>query len=263
MPAQKFLDPGSSPAALWGSELRHYRQAAGLSQPELAQRIYCSRQLVGAMETGERPPEPDRARLCDEALRTGGALRRLLKKLRLDAFPAWFREWPTIEEQAVTMRGYSAMVVPGLLQTADYARGLLTEEAAVKARMERQAVLAREDPQPPTLRYIMDEGVLRREVGGPAVMRAQLEHLVSVASSRVTVQIVPMGVHAGLSGNFFIATLESGDSMAYVDTAARGFVLDRPEDIAALAEVFESLRSDALPKRQSLEVIRRAAEQWT
>ncbi|MBC6460735.1 multiprotein-bridging factor 1 family protein [Actinomadura sp. HBU206391] len=82
MPAQKFLDPGSSPAALWGSELRHYRQAAGLSQPELAQKIFCSRQLVGAMETGERSPEPDRAGLCDEALQTGGALRRLLEKLQ-------------------------------------------------------------------------------------------------------------------------------------------------------------------------------------
>jgi hypothetical protein len=215
------------------------------------------------METGERPPEPDRLGLCDEALQTGGALRRLLKKLSLDAFPTWFREWPKIEEQAVMIRGYEAMVVPGLLQTADYARGLLTDDAAVAARMERQAILTREEPEPPKLLYIMDEGVLYREVGDPGVMRAQLEHLVSVASSRITVQIVPTGVHAGLSGNFSIATLGSGESMGYVDTAARGFVLDRPEDISALAESFESLRSDALPKRQSLEVIKRAAEQWT
>src|SRR5262245_30918574 len=108
MPAPKSLDPGNSPAALWGSELRHYRQAAGLSQPELAQRIFCSRQLVGAMETGERPADPDRAKLCDEVLGTGGVLHRLLEKLRLDAFPAWFREWPKIESQAVTIRDYEA-----------------------------------------------------------------------------------------------------------------------------------------------------------
>lgn len=263
MPAERTLDPSSSPAALWGSELRHYRQAAGLSQPELAQRIFCSRQLVGAMETGERPPDADRARLCDEALDTGGVLHRLLEKLRLDAFPAWFREWPKIEAQARTLRDYEAMVVPGLLQTVDYARGLLTHDSAVRARMERQAILTRDKPEPPTLRYIMDEGVLHREVAGSTVMRAQLEHLISMTSSLITIQVVPVGVHAGLSGNFSIATLNSGESVGYVDTAARGFVLNKPEDVSVLMETFESLRSDALPKRQSLEVIKRAAEQWT
>lgn len=262
MPSEKPLDPGGSAAALWGSELRHYRKEAGLSQPELAQKIYCSRQLVGMMETGERPPDPSRAKLCDEELKTRGALLRLLKKLRLDAFPVWFRDWPNVEEKAVTLRGYTAMVIPGLLQTEDYARGLLINDAAVSARLERQAILTRDEPEPPTLRCILDEGVLRRQVGSPAVMRAQLEHLVSVVSSRITVQIVPMGVHAGLSGNFWLATLEGGESIGYVDTAARGLVLERLADAAALTEAFESLRGDALSQRQSLEIISRAAEQW-
>jgi hypothetical protein len=154
------------------------------------------------------------------------------------------------------------MIVPGLLQTEDYARVLLIDDGAVKARLERQAILSREEPEPPTLRYVIDEGVLRREVGTSAIMRAQMEHLLSVASSRITVQVVPMNVHAGLSGQFWIATLNGGDSMGYVDTAVRGIVLDRPEDIFSLVESFESLRSDALSRRQSLEVIQRAAEQW-
>jgi transcriptional regulator with XRE-family HTH domain len=263
VPAEKPLNPSSSPATLWGSELRHYRQQAGLSQPELAQRVFCSRQLIGAMEAGTQVPDPERVKLIDKELNTGGALFRLMEKLKLGVFPEWFREWPVAEQKAVLLRGYTAMVIPGLLQTPDYARALLLDEAKVQARMERQAILTRSEPSPPMVRLIIDEGVLRREVGSPAVMRAQLEHLISVASPRITVQVVPMGVHAGLSGNFYVATLERGESIGYVDTPARGLVMEKPADISALVETFESLREDALPKRQSLELISRTAEQWT
>ncbi len=216
------------------------------------------------METGERTPDPGRVKLCDEVLSTGGALLRLYEKLELSAFPRWFRDWPPQEEKAAEIRNYEAMVIPGLLQTPDYVRALLgDDEAAVQARLDRQAILTRKDPPPPMLRYIIDEGALRREVGGAAVMRGQLDHLVAVASSRVTVQVVPMGVHAGLSGNFQVAKLNDGELVGYVDTAARGLVLDRPEDITTLLEAFESLRTDALPMKQSLQIIKKAAEQWT
>jgi transcriptional regulator with XRE-family HTH domain len=263
MPAEKPLNPSSSPAALWGSELRHYRQAACLSQPELAQRVFCSRQLIGAMETGDQLPDPDRVKLLDKELGTGDALFRLYEKLKLGVFPEWFREWPGIEAKAVLLRGYTAMVVPGLLQTEEYARALLGDEAKVRARIERQAILTRADPPPPKLRYIFDEGVLHREVGGRDIMRAQLEHLGSISSANIIMQVVPMGVHAGLSGDFHIATLQGGESIGNVDTPARGLVMERPADITALVDVFESLREDALPRRQSLELISRAAQQWT
>jgi transcriptional regulator with XRE-family HTH domain len=263
MPAEKPLNPSSSPAALWGSELRHYRQRAGLSQPDLAQKVFCSRQTIGAMEAGIQVPDPKRVELLDEVLDTGGALLRLMEKLKLGVFPEWFREWPGAEQKAGLLRGYTAMVIPGLLQTSDYARALLIDEAKVQARMERQEILTRSEPEPPMVRMIFDEGVLRREVGSPAVMRAQLKHLVSVASARITVQVVPMGVHAGLSGDFNIATMENGESIGYVDTAVRGLVMERPTDISALVGVFESLREDALPRRQSLQLISKAAETWT
>lgn len=263
MPAEKPLSPENGPAYLWGSELRHYRQAANLSQPELAQRIFCSRQLVGAMETGGRVPDLSRVKLCDEALDTGGALQRLFTKLDLSAFPRWFRDWPPHEARAVEIRGYEAMVVPGLLQTEDYMRALLDgDEVAIQARLDRQKILTRTDPPPPRMRYLLDEGVLRREVGGPATMRAQLRHLVAVSSSRITIQIVPVGVHAGLSGNFTIAKMADGESVGYTDTAVRGLVVDRPDDMAALVESFESLRTDALPMKQSREIINRTAEEW-
>jgi transcriptional regulator with XRE-family HTH domain len=264
MPAEKPLQPENGPAYLWGSELRHYRQAANLSQPELAQRIFCSRQLVGAMETCGRVPDLGRVKLCDEALDTGGALRRLFDKLDLSAFPRWFRDWPPHEERAVEIRNYEALVVPGLLQTEAYMRALLEgDEVAIQTRIDRQTILTRTDPPPPRLRCIVDEGVLRREVGSRAIMRAQLDHMVTAISPRLTLQVVPLGIHSGLSGNFQIATLSDGASVAYVDTAVRGLVLDRPDDIAGLAESFESLRTDALPQTQSREMILRAAEQWT
>jgi hypothetical protein len=216
------------------------------------------------METGDQVPDPGRVKLIDRELDTSDALFRLYEKLKLGVFPEWFREWPGIEAAALLMRGYTAMVVPGLLQTPEYARALLGDEAKVQARIERQAILTRADPPPPKLRLIIDEGVLHREVGGREVMRAQLEHLVAIASSpHISVQVVPMGVHAGLSGDFNIATLDNGESIGYVDTAARGLVMEKPADISALVDVFEALREDALPKRQSLDLIAKAAEKWT
>ena len=263
MPAEKVLDPGRSAAALWGSELRHYRQAAKLSQPDLAQKIYCSRQLIGAMETGDRVPERTRVRECDDALATGGALQRLYKKLQLSAIPQWFRDWPPQEERALEIRSYEAMVVPGLLQTEDYIWALLEgDEVTTRIRLERQNLLTRTDPPPPMLRFILDEGVLGREVGSPATMRAQLEYLVSVVSTRITIQVVPIGVHAGLSGNFSIATLPDDELVGCTDTSVRGMVVEQPQDIAALVGAFESLRTDALPQKQSLRTIEEAAKQW-
>ncbi|WP_327048121.1 helix-turn-helix domain-containing protein [Microbispora sp. NBC_01189] len=159
-----------SPQAIWGRELRHYRAQAGLTQAQLAQKVHFSESLVSGVETGQLPASPEFARCCDEALVTGGALLRLLDWRKVQVFPAWFGEWREKEQAAVALRTYEPLVVPGLLQTDAYASALLGDETAVAARLERQAVLSRATPEPPTFRCVLDESVLHRLVGGPEVM---------------------------------------------------------------------------------------------
>ncbi|MFC5946480.1 Scr1 family TA system antitoxin-like transcriptional regulator, partial [Micromonospora harpali] len=140
-----------TPQAIWGRELRHYRKAAGLTQGQLAERIHFSESLISGVETGQLPASPEFAETCDRILNTGGALSRLLDWRKGRSFPSWFGKWHDKEQVATTLRTYQPLVIPGLLQTEAYARAVLRgDEAAVEARLHRQTILSREDPQPPT-----------------------------------------------------------------------------------------------------------------
>ncbi|MEZ0076479.1 DNA-binding XRE family transcriptional regulator [Planotetraspora sp. GP83] len=254
-----------SPQAIWGRELRHYRQEAKLTQAQLAQKVHFSESLISGIETGQLPASPEFAQSCDDALTTGGALHRLLDWRKGQVFPSWFGKWRDKEQVATTLRTYEPLVIPGLLQTKAYARVLLRgNEAAVTARLDRQLILTREDPQPPTFRCVIDEAVLYRPMGGPEVMRGQLHHLISMAGSRLSVQIVPQGMHSGLLGGFVIATLDGGSDVLYAETAVRGITTSDAEDVTAAIERFESIRTEALPLNMSLDLIKRTAEErWT
>lgn len=259
-----MVDP-YSPQAIWGRELRHYRLAAGLTQTQLAELIHYSLSLISGVESGALPASPEFAAACDKVLKTGGALTRLLDWRKGQRFPSWFGKWHETEQRATTLRWYEPLVVPGLLQTEAYARAvLLGDQTAVEARLERQAILNREDPRPPTLRCVIDEGVLHRPVGGPQVMREQLLHLINVASSRLSIQVIPHGAYDGLLGGLIIATLPGGQEVAYVETAIRGLITSEPEDVAKAEERFEIFRTEALPAGMSIDLIKRAVEErWT
>ncbi|MET8383227.1 helix-turn-helix transcriptional regulator [Streptosporangium canum] len=255
-----------TPQAIWGRELRHYRKKAGLTQGQLSEKIHFSESLISGVETGQLPASPEFAETCDGALNTGGALHRLLDWRKGQVFPSWFGEWPDKEEVATALRTYEPILVPGLLQTSEYAHEVLYgDEVAVQARLARQKIFQREDPAPPMLRCVIDEAVLHRLIGTPEIMRAQLEHLMSMVTARLSVQVVPLGgMRAGLEGGFIIATLEGGSEVAYFDTAVRGLVTNDQDDVAAAVERFEAIRIEALPLRMSMDLIRRTAEErWT
>jgi transcriptional regulator with XRE-family HTH domain len=273
-------EAGASPLALFGAELRHYRTAAGLSQEQLGERIGYSAALVGAVETARRMPTEDFTARCDVVgeLGTGGALLRLRAHLRdqlhRQVWPPWFREWPSIEREALSLRSWELAVVPGLLETAGYARAVLhgvlpdaTEEEVetqAMARLERQLILDRQDP--PMLWAIMDEGVLRRPVGTPAIMREQLDYLIEVSQRpKIKVLVVPgsAGAHVGVGGPFAIAEFRDAPDIAYLDTAAQGQIADHPEIVKACAQVFDTLRAEALPPRASLDLIAEVRDTWT
>ena len=255
-----------TPQAIWGRELRHYRKAADLTQGQLAERIHFSESLISGVEDSvSSRPARSSPKHANKILSTDGALHRLLDWRKGQALPSWFGKWRDKEQDAITLRTYEPMVMPGLLQTEAYAHALLGDDAATAARLERQAILTREDPPPPILRCVIDELALHRLVGSPEIVREQLEHLVAVANSQVSVQVVPRGcVRTGILAGFAIATLEGGIEVAYLDTAIRGLTTSDQDDVTAAVAQFEAIRIEALPLSMSIDLIKRTAEErWT
>jgi transcriptional regulator with XRE-family HTH domain len=267
MPPPKDLE-AHSPMAVWGAELRYYRNRKGWTLEQLAAATNYALGTLSAVETARRSPSEQLAKACDRALDTGGALERLrlkLKELELKAgFPAWFPPWLDVEIRASRLRTYQLSLVYGLLQTEAYASVVLGgDDQAVAARLGRQAILTREDPPPPKLHCVLDEAVLHRQIGDAATMREQLEHLMASVGSQLSIQIVPYGaVHDGLASSFTIADVD-GSQVAYVETAIRGMTLGGPEDVTAATDAWESVRTAALSQQESLQLIKKAAERWT
>ena len=166
------------------------------------------------------------------------------------------------------------MLVPGLLQTEDYARalfqarfGMTAEEVEEKvaARLKRQEILDQE--QPPALWMIVDEAVVRRPIGGHEVMREQVGRLIE-ASRRphVSIQVISsaVGAHRGLStGAFIIADFVDAPAVGYQETACQGQFIDRREDIEILADCWDTLVREALPWAASQALLEEAAKSWT
>lgn len=266
-------DPDHSMLTLFGAELQAARVASGLSREELAARINYSISLVGHVETTRRVPSLDFAQRCDQALGTAGTFARLQQHLRTAPFPSWFRPFAQYEAEAVSLRTFELALVPGLLQTAEYARAVLSTrvgaseddiEQRLAARLERQAILERDNP--PLLWVVIDECVLHRPVGGPDVMRAQVEHLADMAQQpAVVIQVVPQkaGAHEGLTGAFMIADFAESPSIVYLETALTGMVIERAADVAAIMLTYDTLKTEALPRAASLDLMREVAKTWT
>jgi transcriptional regulator with XRE-family HTH domain len=274
------LDSAASPLRVFGALLRRYRVKAGMSLEQLGARVFLSDDMVGKIENGQRAPSEQFVVACDAVaeLNTGGTLtelRELLKDyLKQRAYPGWFIRWADREAEATILRSFELVVVPGLLQTQGYAHALLADRIAsnpdnadeiVAARMARQAILARD--KPPELWVVIDEAVLHRPIGGPCVMREQLEHLLEVARRpNVVLQVIPatVAVHEGLRGaGFVIADFADAPRVAYQDTAVRGQVIEDSDDIAVLMASWDRVRAEALPRGASLDLIAEVAKTWT
>ncbi|MEV5753003.1 helix-turn-helix transcriptional regulator [Actinoallomurus sp. NPDC052308] len=256
--------PPSPTLITLGRLVRRYRDAASILQADLAKRLGYSDGWLSNVETGQLRPRREHITAIEQALSLPpGVLMEVYDLLEGESLPVWMRDWLAEERRSSALRAFELALVPGLLQTPDYARSVLDgDEAAITARLERQAILKSENP--PTLRCVLDETVLTRGFGDAAVMRDQLEHLVNCDSPRLAVQIVPSGVrHEGLQGSFTIATVDGSD-VAYIETAVRGLVTSNQEDIASIIDVWESIRTCTLSQRESIELIKRTAEErWT
>ncbi|GAA2221678.1 Scr1 family TA system antitoxin-like transcriptional regulator [Micromonospora olivasterospora] len=258
----------------FAEELRLARAANGMSQAALAEALSYSAALVTKVENCERRPSLDFARRCDIVFATDGKFERIQRRIGRETVVPWFRDWAGMEQEVTALRTFEPLCVPGLLQTEGYARaihaggGLFAGdeiERHVTNRLDRQALLNRE--RPPLLSMVIDEYVLRRRIGGPEVMREQLQHLVKLGSTlpRLRIQVVPLsaGAYPGLAGPFVIATSPQGEDVVYLEGQRHGQVIDRAEFVQQMVEVWESIRGEAVSHQQSLDLIAEVAETWT
>ncbi|MER6268373.1 helix-turn-helix transcriptional regulator [Streptomyces sp900105755] len=273
MSGPKDLDPSSSPRALLGAELRHAREQKGLSQAELGQRVFVSGSFIGQLEAGTRRMQPEFARMLDEVLGTGGFFMRNCGAAAKSKYPQHFAEVAESEAQATAIREYAPLLIPGLLQTAAYARAVNrgydptapeeTIEEWVEGRMARASLLAH--PTKPLLWAVLDEAALRRETGGRAVMSEALRHLTAlVRRSRVIVQVLPLGAgaHTAMQGALKLMDFEDAPPLVYLEGVRSGRLEDDPATVTQLRFVFDLLVASALSQEKSLALIEALAEDY-
>lgn len=257
----------------FAEELRAFREQAGMSRDELAARVNYSSSLIAMIETARRTPTRRLAQLCDEVFGTPETFTRHEKRLRGVPFSAGFRPFEPYESEAVSLRLFEHTLVPGLLQTEGYARAILAThpntsadevEERLAARMARQAILTREDPPPPLVWALLDEAVLRREVGGSKVMLDQLAHLADAARRpNITVQVIARSTaHSGLHGAFAIAETSDMPAIVYLETADDGQTIEDPDMGARMSVRFDALRTEALTGSASLGLLEKVMDEW-
>lgn len=268
-------DAMTNPAAFLGDELRRARLAAGFaSQDALAVKLGFDRTVVAKAETGERPPTIDvLAGWCRECRLDGNLFGRLAAMARRaeGPVPTWFEDWLQAEGEAQSLRIWSPMLIPGLLQTGEYARALFLAAqtdtsddaigALVAARLERQAVLDRVEP--PDVVVVLDEAVLHRLIGSPEVMHDALVKVAELSQRPcVVVQVVPAGngANAGLAGAFDIATADGMPETLRTE-AVEDQTTERRSLVRKAAVAFDRVRGDALPRDASRELILKVAEE--
>jgi hypothetical protein len=272
---------------LLGAQLRRLREAADVTPDRAGYEIRASRSKISRMETGHVGFKArDVADLLalygvtDEQAQSG--FLQLAKQASRpdwwakysDILPDWFENYLGLESASSTIRTFEIQFVHGLFQTEDYARAVtrLGHQAAPAAEIERRVGLRVKrqglltGANPPRIWSVMDEAVLRRPVGGLAVMRAQLHHLLEVARMpQVTVQVVPFarGGHAGASGSFTVLRFEEQDlpDVVYIEQLTGAVYLEQRPDVEHYLEVMDQLSVEALTPAATTRFIEQIAQE--
>ena len=259
-----------------GALLRKLRTEKGLTVEQAAEQLMFSMSKLSRMETGHGVATPRDIRdVCSLYEVTDEAERERMLKLAAEGKQAgWWQSYDLpystyvgLEAEATAISDFQSSVVPGLLQTADYARAghegamprLSSEEIErrIEAKLTRQALLGQDDP--PAFSAVLDEAVLHRMVGGPAVMSAQLGRLVEAANQpKVTIQVIPfaLGAHPGVESNFNILEMPSPTpGVVFVEGLVGSIYLERPEELTRYRQSFERLQALALSPKDTIVLI--------
>jgi transcriptional regulator with XRE-family HTH domain len=270
-----------------GTELRNLRESNGYKLEEVAAQLGVAPSTLSRIETGKAPTK---SAYLNQLLEMYGVVdagqRQVLVDMAReghrkgwwaaydDVLPSGFDIYVGLEAETAAVRSYEISVVPGLLQTPDYARAVLREmfprhgagqiDRLVDLRMERQRRL--DDDPPLEVWAILDEAVVRRPVGGKQVMRDQLDRLLDLAlRASITLQVLPFdcGAHAGHGGPFSILEFpnRSDGEVAYVESVAGILYLEKEREVRTRVEAFDRLRAAALAPAASVELIARVAQE--
>lgn len=265
---------------LLGAHLRRLREARRISLEEAGDVIRASHSKISRLETGRVGfKDRDIVDLLTFYGVTDEKERQALRDLAIrasspgwwhdyaDVLASWFDAYIGLEEAASQIRAYDVQFVPGLLQTEDYARGVILlgysnpKEISrrVNLRMARQAVL--DKPDPPSLTMVLDEALLRRPIGGSRAMQAQLKHLVEMSQRpNLTVQVIPFkaGGHAAAGGSFSLLSFAEYDlpDVVYIEQLTSAQYLDKPDIVGGYLAVMERLCIDALTPASSVKILR-------
>ena len=267
-----------------GIELRRLREQANLTCEDVGQRLECSGTRISRMETGRISVRPGDVRELLEVYGVTGAEADSLVQLAREArrkgwwhtygrvLPTWFEAYIGLESEAVRLRDFQPLVMPGLLQTEDYARAVLRAaphagsgaevDRQVALRMERQKILSQ--PSPPDVCLVLSESVLRVQVGGPAVMRAQLRRLTDAAERpNITLQVLPSTTAAHAQPISPFTMLEFADAadpaVVYLEHLTGSLFLENEDEVRRYRVVFDHLCAEALDAGQSAGLISQAA----
>ncbi|MEU4209058.1 helix-turn-helix transcriptional regulator [Streptomyces sp. NPDC026206] len=254
-----------------GNQVKLWRMDAGVSREALSQEAGYGYEALKSMEQGRRKPSQRLLEVADEMCGARGKLAAALAYLEPERFAVRAQEYLTLEAEAIALHWYETLLIPGLLQTEDYARALMsnhcppvddhTIESRVAARAQRQELLER----PIVLfSFVIHEAALRSNVGGPKVMKAQLCRLVEVGEQRhVSVQVLPMGfgVTPGLGGPFIVVETADHRHYGYEEGQETGMLHADVERVSALMKRHAMIRMHALGDAESAQFISEVAEE--
>lgn len=270
---RKELNPDSSPQAAFGARLRKLREARGWTQEELGERMGYASAHISSVETGRKIPTLRFSRSADRVLGTGetaDSLERQGREIRQGSLLEGFPEYVGYEGRAAEIRLFEIGIIPGPLQTPEYAaaiagseakRGAITDDQAserVSVVAERQAALVR--PSPPLVFAVLDESCIRRPIGEPAVMDGQLARLVEFAELPNTVlQVAPydMGERRTFDQQITILTMADRSLMSYAESAHRGQLERESMFVLPFLTAYHQLQAEACSQAESVAMINR------
>lgn len=257
------LDPDNNPWHWLAVDLRIWRIERNLSQAQLAEILGVDNSTVSNYESGGAKIPQERAEILDGIWRTQGHFARLRRLAESVHDPNWFDAYARYEQQAGSIRAYSALVIHALFQTEDYARALIEGaqvvddvEHTLAVRMARQEIL--NSPEPPELRLLIRQSVLEDPVGGPAIMRAQLDHLLELSERRgVVVRALPKAkaTHAGIDGSFTILRIGQAEH-AWSAAMEGGRLVSDPAKIRRFGLRWDLIGDDALSRDSTRSLLR-------
>ncbi|MFR9798411.1 helix-turn-helix domain-containing protein [Streptomyces sp. MS06] len=265
---RKELDPEASPSARFGKLLRTLRDQRGWTQDELATRVGCSGAHISAVETGRRPPTRRFAASLDRALGAGDMFERQSRAARHTALIEGFPEYVSLEARAAEIRLYEVGVVPGLLQTLEYAAALeadavrreaiTCEQADERVELVAQRQNSLDRSPSPLITAVLDESCIRRPMGAPSTMDAQFARLLDFAEQPNTMlQVAPfsMGARRPFSLPVTVLTMPDRSLVSYAESTHRGHLERESTFVLPILAAYHQLQAEALSQAASVAMI--------